>query len=119
MYREALQQEAAVISFLAKLDPDALQISGGAISKTRSDDGKIEIVVAEGLQVALPMAGDALNAIFHVLLMLAVRTILVSSSGTEALSCEFSLSSVAEIYAWLRGLSHCFSPSHARINATL
>lgn len=57
MRRSALEGEAAVIAMLAKLEPDKLTFSPEKLTETSGDGGDIQIVVAEGLQVAVPMAG--------------------------------------------------------------
>jgi valyl-tRNA synthetase len=61
--RGALQREAAVLALLARLEPDQLTFveaassSGGDGSSAPGGGGRIELVVREGLEVYLPMAG--------------------------------------------------------------
>jgi valyl-tRNA synthetase len=51
-------QERQSLALLAKLDGDTLQITEGVVKKERGADAKrIELVVKEGLEVVLPLAG--------------------------------------------------------------
>lgn len=58
--RQALQEEADVLCLLAKVDRAGLSFAGAASTAgTDSDDrdGSITVVVQEGVEVLLPMAG--------------------------------------------------------------
>ncbi len=61
--RNELEGEAAVIAMLAKIEPSKLTFSADKLTEGSGDGGDIQIVVAEGLQVAVPMAGALFN--FH------------------------------------------------------
>lgn len=61
MCREALQQEAAVVCLLAKVDSEALAFDASTSKSNGSSgeqDSSITVVVQEGLEVRLPMAGQ-------------------------------------------------------------
>lgn len=60
--REAIEQEAVVLATLAKVDADQLSFtvpasSAGATYGAQQKAGQISLVVAEGVQVELPLAG--------------------------------------------------------------
>lgn len=65
MCRQALQHEAAVLCLLAKVDSDGLAFDAST-SQSNGGNGEqgssITVVVQEGLEVRLPMAGQ-LNAV--------------------------------------------------------
>jgi len=55
--REALQEEAVVIAALAKIEPDHLNFSSEKLEQQSGKSDQIQVVVAEGLEVQVPMAG--------------------------------------------------------------
>lgn len=55
--REALAREAPVMALLGRLDPEQLQFESQDAARVQSTSGQIELVVADGLEVRLPMAG--------------------------------------------------------------
>ena len=60
MRRAALEAEASVISLLAKLDSKQLAFMDGPEARGSNGaavEGQIQIVVAEGLQITVPLAG--------------------------------------------------------------
>lgn len=61
MCRQALQHEAAVLCLLAKVDSNGLAFDGSTSQSNggNGDQGSsITVVVQEGLEVRLPMAGQ-------------------------------------------------------------
>ena len=54
--RPAIDAEGAVIALLARVDPTRLSVTGEMSSQEQPGD-QIQIVVSEGLQVTVPMAG--------------------------------------------------------------
>ena len=59
--RQALRQEAAVLCLLAKIDGDGLSFDATTSTASSSENGKdssITVVVQEGVEVRLPMAGQ-------------------------------------------------------------
>ena len=61
MCREALQEEAAVLCLLAKVDSDGLAFDASTSKSSGNNgdqDSSITVVVQEGLEVRLPMAGQ-------------------------------------------------------------
>ena len=74
--RRALQEEADVLCLLAKVDRAGLSFGGAASTpQTESDDrdGSITVVVQEGLEVLLPMAGTHCNGTLCVHTIAATR----------------------------------------------
>ena len=66
LFRKALQAEAAVLCLLAKIDREQLgfDASTSQASSNGSGNGKedsITVVVQDGVEVRLPMAGQSLN----------------------------------------------------------
>jgi hypothetical protein len=59
--REAFEQEGAVIAALAKIDPDQLTLSKERLEQQAGKSDQIQIVVAEGLEIVVPMAGLILH----------------------------------------------------------
>ena len=61
-YRDAIAGEAAVLATLAKIDPAQLNFAARDASahaeSSQQTAGQITLVVGEGLQVELPMAGQ-------------------------------------------------------------
>lgn len=55
--REALQSEAAVLCTLAKLDASAFSVAEAAPASGGGEGQQISLVVAEGAEVVLPLAG--------------------------------------------------------------
>lgn len=47
-----------MIALLAKLEPSRLTFSSNKLQDQGENSSQIQIVVAEGLQVAVPMAGE-------------------------------------------------------------
>ena len=68
--QEQLSAEAGVICLLAKLDPEALTVTSASPARSAANgsgngaaggsgvEGQIALVVQEGLEVRLPMAGE-------------------------------------------------------------
>ena len=67
--REQLAAEADVLCLLAKVDRQQFSMEG-AVAGASEESGQIAVVVQEGLQVLMPMAGKALllclSCIVHV-----------------------------------------------------
>lgn len=59
--RGAFEQEAAVIAALAKIEPDQLTFSFQKLKQQTDKSNHIQIVVAEGVEVLVPMAGLLLH----------------------------------------------------------
>ncbi|GLC34463.1 hypothetical protein PLESTB_000726300 [Pleodorina starrii] len=55
--RRALESELAVVCLLAKLDPAAVRVVGSAAEAEAASSSAVNLVVAEGVQVVLPLAG--------------------------------------------------------------
>ena len=54
-----------MIALLAKLDPGKLKFLPEKLEKRSESNSDIQIVIAEGLQVAVPMAGVCIALILH------------------------------------------------------
>ena len=57
MCREAIERERDVLALLSKLEPAQLTVAAELPSGARGAGGQIELVVADGVEVLLPMAG--------------------------------------------------------------
>ena len=60
--RQALEEEADVLCLLAKVDRGGLAFNDANGNATDDKDGSITVVVQEGLEVLLPMAGTSFTA---------------------------------------------------------
>ena len=55
--REAVERERDVLALLAKLEPAQLTVASAKPGGADNGGGQIELVVADGVEVLLPMAG--------------------------------------------------------------
>ena len=58
LYREAVEAERDVLALLAKLEPSQLTVASELLGGAGGRGGQIELVVSDGVEVLLPMAGD-------------------------------------------------------------
>ena len=58
LYREAVEAERDVLALLAKLEPSQLTVASKLLGGAGGRGGQIELVVSDGVEVLLPMAGD-------------------------------------------------------------
>jgi hypothetical protein len=57
--REAVEAERDVLALLGKLEPSQLTVASQLPGGAGGRGGQIELVISDGVEVLLPMAGDA------------------------------------------------------------